>query len=295
MRTDDGGLLRSYRKGKAEIDGFLNDYAFLIHGLLALHEASGDKQLIEQAKQLTDAARTRFRDEQSGGYFDTLADQSDLFVRAKTTRDGAVPSGNSIMLHNLLDLHAITGEKKYLDDAADTLAFLSARLKSSPTIAPLATLALHRMVQQHSDYLPGGGEADAQPVDPVSISVNKKRIDITMRSDDTFEITLNIDDGFHINAHEPGLADLIGVDVRAVGPGIKVETTYPPGESYENPLFDSPIRVHSGSVTIPVTVQQVGAVRGRPRFMIIYQVCTDKVCYKPQRRTLPIRVNAEPR
>jgi len=295
MRTGDGGLLRSYREGTAEINGFLNDYAFFIHGLLALHEATGDENYVNVAEQLTTEARTRFWDVTAGGYYDTEPDQSDLFVRPKTTRDGAVPSGNSVMAHNLLDLYKLTGKQRYLEDAADTLAFLSSRLQSTPTVAPLATLSLHRMANNYRDYLPGGEQTDKKPVEPVSINLNKTDVNVAMGEADTFEITLNIEDGFHINANEPGHPDLVGVAVRAAGPGIEIDVDYPQGERYDSALFDETIRVHAGTVTIPVTVRQTAAVRGRPRFMVMYQVCTDELCYKPQREILPIRVNAASR
>ena len=290
MQTADGGLLRTYREGEARINAFLNDYAFVIQGLIALHKATGNTKYLDRARALTEETRTRFRDSEFGGYYDTLADQSDLFVRAKTIRDGAVPSGNSVMLHNLLDLYELTDEKRYLNDAADTIGFLSQTLTRSPMRAPLAVLALHRLVEKYPDALPGGGESTAQPENPVDISVNTNEIDLSETGKATFNITLEIEDGYHINAHEPGGQNLIGVSVRVVGPGLRATAEYPVGESYEGSLFDAPIRVHTGSVTVPVTVRKMGAVRGRPRFILTYQVCSDKVCYQPQRRLLPIEV-----
>jgi uncharacterized protein len=129
MRSADGGLLRSYRGGQAKIDAFLEDYAFMIHGLVALHRATGEPRWLVEIKKLTEQTRTRFWDAAGtpgsggggGGYFDTLDGQSDLFIRTQSAYDGAVPCGNSVMLLNLLALHEITGDKKYLEDAAATL------------------------------------------------------------------------------------------------------------------------------------------------------------------------------
>ncbi len=155
MRTDDGGLLRTYRSGTAKIDAFLEDYAFFIRGLLALRWATGDDQFVQHASELAQAARRRFWDDQHGGFFDTLEGQADLFVRTKSTRDGVVPSGNSVMLHNLLDLYGFTDDPGYLTDAAATLGFLSSKIRTRPTSTSMAVLALKRFVDSYPGYLPG--------------------------------------------------------------------------------------------------------------------------------------------
>ena len=93
----------------SKINGFFEDYALLIRGLVALHRAGGQSRYLEEAVRLAGEARQRFWDP-GGGYFDSLADQADLFVRTKSTYDGAVPCGNSVMLNNLLDLHELNGD-----------------------------------------------------------------------------------------------------------------------------------------------------------------------------------------
>ncbi|MEL7088538.1 MAG: DUF255 domain-containing protein, partial [Planctomycetota bacterium] len=101
MSTVDGGLLRSMRNGEAKIPAFLEDYAFFVHGLLSLDRALGnvadDGRYRSEAVRLTALASRRFAAE-AGGYFDTLPDQTDLFVRTRSTYDGALPSGNSQMI-----------------------------------------------------------------------------------------------------------------------------------------------------------------------------------------------------
>lgn len=105
-------------------------------------------------------------------------------------------------------------------------------------------------------------------------------------------MTLQISDGYHVNAHDPGLAQLIGLTVRVIGQGLEVEVNYPAGEPYRGPLGDSELRVHSGRVTLPVRITQSGPVRGQPKLMVTYQVCTDKVCLAPTRSVLPITIVA---
>ncbi len=292
MRTSEGGLLRTYRSGAARIDGLLEDYAFFIRGLLALHKATGDNQLVQNAIELTEAARGRFWDDSYGGFFDTLQGQADLFVRTKSTRDGVVPSGNSVMIHNLLDLYVLTDDARYLNDAAATLRFLSRKIKTQPTSSSIAVLALNRFAEAYPSYLPGQSQRTAVPPEPVTIATSTKTVRVAPTEPGDVEVTLQISDGYHVNAHDPGLAQLVGLTVRVIGRGLEVEVNYPTGEPFRGPLGDSELRVHSGQVTLPVRITQTGPVQGRPRLMVIYQVCTDKVCLAPTRSVLPITIVA---
>ncbi|MCA9283900.1 MAG: thioredoxin domain-containing protein, partial [Phycisphaerales bacterium] len=81
LRADDGGLLRVHRAGASRIPAFLEDYALLAEGLVALHRASGDQRWLDAARELTIEATRRFRNDAArGGYYDTPPDQADLFV-----------------------------------------------------------------------------------------------------------------------------------------------------------------------------------------------------------------------
>jgi uncharacterized protein YyaL (SSP411 family) len=282
MRGADGGLLRTYRAGEAKIDAFLEDYAFMIRGLLALHRANGDTQALEEAAELAAMARERFRDEVGGAYFDTLAGQSDLFVRTKSMYDGAVPCGNSVMLHNLLDLHELTGEAAYLDDAVRTLEGLSSSIHSSPAGHVLSVLGLKRVVDNYPQRLEQLAVAADSAEKPVQATASVPQLQVGREASATFELTLRLAEGYHINAHETGLGFLIPLDLRASGGGgIEVHVNWPPGEVYEGPLAEGEMRVHYGEIKLPVLVERVGDISGEPRLMLTYQVCTDQACLAP--------------
>jgi len=302
MRTKDGGLLRTYRGGQAKITGFFEDYSFLIRGLMALHRATGESQFVNLAAELAADAKQRFRDPLSGGYFDAPAGHDELFVRAKTTYDGATPAGVTVMLHNLLDLHEATGRREFLDDAAATLSFLSQRIRSAPVASPLAAAALHRFTEKYPQRLVGGSFADpVRPpgVEPVRISVDRSDVRLRQGATTDVRVTLNIDEGYHINAHEPSgsghLSDLnlVALAIEPVGAGIELEADYPTGELYRGPLFDAELRVHKREVTVPVRIKRTGPLRGTVALMAVYQVCTDRVCLAPQRVLLPVRIQVE--
>ncbi len=137
MRTKDGRLLRSYgaRPGgaaAARLNGYLDDYAFLVHGLLALHDATKDKKWLDEARALTDTMIKYHLDDKDGGFFYTSSDHEKLFARAKDQYDGAQPSGNSVAARNLVRLGVKTGEKRYRDLAEKSFKAFAAALKANP-------------------------------------------------------------------------------------------------------------------------------------------------------------------
>ena len=116
----DGRLLRSYRRGKAHLAGYLDDYANLIDGLLWLYETTFELRWLETAAELNDLAVEHFFDEKGGAFFYTADDHEELLARAKDSRDGATPSGNSVMAMNLLRL-AVLLNRPDLREKADSI------------------------------------------------------------------------------------------------------------------------------------------------------------------------------
>ena len=120
MRGQDGRLLHVWAEGQAKIPAFLDDCAFLIWGLIELYEADFDTANLAEALDLAGEALNLFRDPGDGSFFSTAAG-SELPVRHKDIYDGAAPSGNSVMLLNLLRLSRLAGRTD-LETAADALA-----------------------------------------------------------------------------------------------------------------------------------------------------------------------------
>jgi uncharacterized protein YyaL (SSP411 family) len=144
MRTKEGRLLRSYgavpgEKATARLNGYLDDYAYLVHGLLALHDATGAKRWLDEAKALTETMVKFHQDEANGAFFYTSNDHEKLFARAKDQYDGAQPAGNSVAAGNLVRLWVKTGEAKYAGLAEKTFKALAGSLKANPS--SLAALA----------------------------------------------------------------------------------------------------------------------------------------------------------
>ncbi len=110
---DNGRLLRTWKGGQAKILGFQEDYAYLIHGLLHLYEATFDLRWVEAARRLADAMLDLFWDNQDGGFFQTGVDQTGLVTRPMDVFDNATPSGNSMGADVLLRLAHLLAEEEY--------------------------------------------------------------------------------------------------------------------------------------------------------------------------------------
>src|SRR5262249_38453924 len=138
QRTRDGRLLRTYgaqpgKEPKAQGHGYLEDYAFLVHGLLNLHDATKDKKWLDEARALTDTVVKYHGDKKAGGYYFTANDHEKLFARNKDQYDGAQPSGNSVALRNLVRLWAKTGEDRYRAEAERGFRTFAGSLRTSPS------------------------------------------------------------------------------------------------------------------------------------------------------------------
>jgi uncharacterized protein len=106
-------LYRSFKDNQARHKGYLDDYAFMISALLDLYEATQDIDWFEKAQNLDKDLAKNFEDTQSGGFYMTGSDTERLIARAKPNYDGAEPSGNSVMLLNLLRLNTYTFDDAY--------------------------------------------------------------------------------------------------------------------------------------------------------------------------------------
>ena len=117
----DGRLLRTYKEGEAKLKGYLEDYAFLVDGLLALYEATFDDGWLREARSLADSMVDLFWDEEEGSFFDTGEDHEELILRPREVSDNAIPSGSSVATEALLRLAILCGEGEYARKGAAAL------------------------------------------------------------------------------------------------------------------------------------------------------------------------------
>ncbi|HEX5592907.1 MAG TPA: thioredoxin domain-containing protein [Solirubrobacterales bacterium] len=115
LRDDDGNLLRTYKDGRAHLNAYLEDHAFLLEALLALYEATFEARWFTEARALADTMIERFGDPERGGFYSTSTDHEELIARRKEVGDHPIPSGNSSAAMGLLRLGALTGERRYTE------------------------------------------------------------------------------------------------------------------------------------------------------------------------------------
>ena len=121
-RESDGTLLRSYRQGASSVEGFADDYAFLVQGLLDLYEAGFNLADLVWAERLQTKQDELFLDRQGGGYFSSVAHDASVLLRIKDDNDGAEPSASSVAALNLTRLATMTGRDELRAQAAATVA-----------------------------------------------------------------------------------------------------------------------------------------------------------------------------
>ncbi len=137
-----GRLARYYRQTQVVGLGFLDDYAFMIMGLLDLYEATFDDRWLAEAGELAEQMIELFGDQKSGAFYLTGEDAERLIVRSKPNYDGAVPNGNSVAAFVLLKLGRLTMDQQFTDRAEQTLNAFSRQIQLSPASLSAMLIAL---------------------------------------------------------------------------------------------------------------------------------------------------------
>jgi hypothetical protein len=132
LRTEDGRLLRTWKDGRAHIDAYLEDHAYLLEALLTLYEATFDPRWYREAVGLADTNIGRFGDPERGGFFTTAADHASDFPRRKDLEDSPIPSGSSSAAFGLLRLGLLSGEARYEEAGLSALRLLVAFVGRAP-------------------------------------------------------------------------------------------------------------------------------------------------------------------
>ena len=160
----DGRLLKRRAGGESAHAAVLDDYAFLVWGLIELYEADFDVRWLAQAVRLADAMTVRFSDEEKGGFFLAASDAEAMIARTKEVQDGAIPSGNSVATLDLLRLGHLTGRTAFLERAARTSKAFAGAIGRSPSDHAAMLIAVDFAVGPASEIVIAGdaGAADTQ-------------------------------------------------------------------------------------------------------------------------------------
>ncbi|MFG0250537.1 MAG: thioredoxin domain-containing protein [Phycisphaeraceae bacterium JB051] len=288
MLDDQGKLYRSYRQGKLGVPAVLEDYAHLIAACCMLQRVTSDTLWLDHAVKLYNTVMQLFAAEH-GGYFDTLANQSDLFVRTRSTYDGATPSGNSVMVHNQLDLYELTSQSVYLKRA-------ELDLKASSQLIGAAKVGMVHLAHAQLRYLSLTSNDEGQRfVLPkarekrhvMNLDIQPREIKLTTEPT-MVTLTLDIGNDYHLNAHDVP-ENLTPTELVLEGShAVSMEIAYPAGKQMTYPFSDTPIQVYTGKLEIPMMIRATGPISQMPKLFLRYQMCTDQSCLPEQKLQLPV-------
>ncbi len=295
MRTPSGELLRSWRAGVGGAPGFLEDYAAMAQGLLALHDATADTKWLAAARDLLDRALTLFGERSASSIvlYDATAGAQDLFVRPRTTYDGAVPAGATIALNALVTLAARSKDPADNARAIGVLTGLSAAIAESPVGSINATRGLLGLLSIDAPAIhraagaarPIPAPAPAAPEGSVEVFAPVERLAIRRDEPAGVVIQVRVHEPYHINSAVPSddpSLDLTGLRVWITnGTGVEVFADYPTGDEFRASPGAPPIRVHRGVFELPLLLERRGEWTGQPLLAVTFQACTDSACMRP--------------
>ena len=292
MRRD-GKLLRSYREGSADLDGYVEDYAFLASGLLDLSEADGDPRWLKEATALADAMIERFWDGEEGGFYFVAADHESLIARTKDVFDESIPSGNGMAAQLLARLAAATGEERYARRLAEMLRLYAGVLEQAPRAAESLILAYAIALDSGTiaaeEAAAGSPRAESGPLaraqrGPLLGIITAPRRSLARGETLPLTLSLELEPGWHIQSVKPSRADLVATSVEVgVADGLTPgEMRFPEGSVA--PLGGERLSVYTGRVTIalPMTADADAVPGRRPVVLRVrHQACDDKRCLAP--------------
>lgn len=142
-----GRLLATYKDGKAHLNAYLDDHAFLLAAVIEMLQSELRADDLAFARDLADALVARFADREAGGFYFTSHDHEALIVRGKPGHDNATPSGNGVAALGLQRLGHLLGEPRYLDAATATLRLFGAQFEAHPAGFATLAMALREQVQ----------------------------------------------------------------------------------------------------------------------------------------------------
>jgi uncharacterized protein len=280
-------LQHVWREGKGRVDAFLDDYAFLMKGLLVLHRATGDAKWLEATERLAEEMESRLRDPK-GGYFQS-APVAYLLFQSKSSSDGAIPAANAVAIEALLELSELTGKPVYRARAEAGLKAFANDLTQYPAGSLTLALAVERF---RGDPGERATRARAVPEKPptevagLAETIVEARVAISeaLPSPESswipFRVTLRIREGWHVNANPPSSPYLIPTAIE----GDVRKLVYPRGKTVTFAFSAEPLSVYDGEVVVEGQWK-----RDSPTPSLVYQACDDSRCLSSVTRPLGVK------
>jgi uncharacterized protein YyaL (SSP411 family) len=280
-----GTLLHAWREGRARIPAFLDDYAFVVSGLLALHAVTGEERWQAEATRLVAEQERRLGDP-AGGYFAAGLDPRLLF-RAKPAYDGAVASGNGVAALNLTELGRLTGDVSFLSRAEELLRAFGGAMSAMPLAHVSLVRAWHRWHATREASSPARSAPVAtEPLEDTARAVVEVNGQLTAGPGPwrRFVVEVGIRPGWHLNAHPASLPSLVATSLGPVLGQLR-GLRYPAGEPF-GPAAE-PISVYRGRLVLEGEIEPPAG--GAPSLELTYQACDDRRCLPPVTRLVRLQ------
>jgi uncharacterized protein YyaL (SSP411 family) len=306
LRAPDGRLLRTYRAGQARLPAYLEDYAFLAHGLLRLHAATGDARWLREARALADRMIADFEDREDGGFFFTAEGHESLLARPKDPLDNALPSGNSMAILDLLALHKATGESSYLEHAGKALRAFGTSLSRIPYAMPVMLVGLEQYLDQEREPTrsgPGprvaGADDEPRTVTASARLAGDAAAAVSAGREFDAVVTITIERGWHIYANPAGAPEInpttLKIDPSSSASASLVDIKYPAGEAKVLAATGpEKVALYEGKVEITARIRLAEAAKSSPlrlTFRLSYQACNDRLCLAPASLEIPLDIS----
>jgi len=323
MRASDGTLKRTWCEGQAANAACLDDYAFLIDGIVALHEVTGDDKWLNAARRLMDDQVEQYWDERNGGFFFTADHHEPLIARMKDGYDSVMPSGNSVSIDALGRLFRITKDVAYQTRAEKALAAFGSQIEQSPSGFSRMLLGAEEVLRQPAKEVaaapaletliaanePPKSKPSAAPTaeklqmfaQPAQAELAKHQYvkgriflstdKLTPGTTTKVACVLDIVEGWHVNANPAKPDFVLPAELELVSTaGIELtDIVYPKGKDLKMEDQDEPVSVYEGQVIIIGSMkipQDVKATTDDLKFTLRYQACNHKECLTPKRLKL---------
>jgi uncharacterized protein YyaL (SSP411 family) len=276
------GLRHEIFNGRAQTDAFLDDYALLGLGYLALYDATKDARWLERAGQLADALLARFL--RSDGRLATTTAEDYLLMAPPEDGDNAYPSGSSAAVDLLLRVEQFTGMARYGDAARQVVDRFGHRLEGTPESWPAMILALNQ------NNFVSSGAASQSPVTTEAV-VRASAVAKTGSGQDEVLVTLRIVDGYHVNANPATYDYLIATSVGFDGL-TPTQVRYPAAILFKPSFAPAGLKVYEGEVTLSAlfpkgTIGEDQEIRA----IVSTQACNSEICLPPAK--LPVTVKRD--
>ncbi len=165
LRDEEGRIYHRYREGEVLGKGSIDDYSFMIWGLLELYETTFDIVYLEEALKLNEVSIEYFWDDKNGGFFFTPEDGEELLVREKQIYDGAIPSGNSVAMLNFLKIGRITSNQEFEEKAEKIMKVFAKQVQQIPNVYTFLLSALDFAVGPSFEVVIVGSEEDERSIE----------------------------------------------------------------------------------------------------------------------------------